>query len=154
MALQSFLVGEPPRGGKRVVVLSSRPDRVPSWQCHRVTLPWRCQGWSPQALSLGRGTSGVGAPECQIAIGARLGRILSDVGRRLVEVIYKDPIGGRFPSGYQFCEEVGIIVVLLRDMMEFDPSDLVLELAHLLAIHRHERALVGGLLDDLVGDQL
>ena len=76
------------------------------------------------------------------------------MGRRLVEVVYKDPIGGRFPSGYQFCEEVGIIVVLLRDMMEFDPSELVLELVHLLAICRHERAFVGGLLHDLVDDQI
>ena len=97
---------------------------------------------------------GVRAPECQIGVGARLGWILSDVGRRLMEVIYKDPVNGRFPFGYQFCKEVSGVVVLLRDMMQFDPSELVLELAHLLVVHRHERALVGGLLHDLVNDQL
>ena len=39
---------------------------------------------------------GVRASECQIGVGACLGRILLDVGRRLVEVIYKDPVDGRF----------------------------------------------------------
>ena len=58
----------------------------------------------------------VGAPECQIGVGARLGRILMDAGRRLMEVIYKDPIGGRFLCGHQFCEEVGSVIVLSRDM--------------------------------------
>ena len=33
-------------------------------------------------------------------------------------------------------------------------DQLVLKLAHLLAIRRHERALAGGLLHDLVNDQL
>ena len=33
-------------------------------------------------------------------------------------------------------------------------DQLVLKLAHLLAIRRHERALAGGLLHDLVSDQL
>ena len=45
---------------------------------------------------------GVRAPECQIGVGARLGRILMDAGRRLMEVIYKDPIGRRFPSSANF----------------------------------------------------
>ena len=71
-----------------------------------------------------------------------------------MEVIYEDPVDERFPSGRQFCEEVGSVVVLSRDMMQFDPLKLVLELAHLLAIHHHERALAGGLLYDLVDDQL
>ena len=97
---------------------------------------------------------GVGAPECQIGVGARLGRIFMDADRQLVKVIYKDPIGGRFPSGRQFCEEVDGIIVLSRDMMQFDPSKPILELAHLLAVCHHKRALVGGLLHDLVDDQL
>ena len=71
-----------------------------------------------------------------------------------MEVVYKDPTGMRFLSGYQFCEEVGDIIVLSRDMMQFDPSELVLELAHLLVVRHHERALAGGLLHDLVDDQL
>ena len=75
-----------------------------------------------------------------------------DAGRWLVEVVYKDPVGGRFPFGCQFCEEVGSVIVLSRHMMQFNPSELVIELTHLLAIRRHERALVGGLLHDLVDD--
>ena len=38
--------------------------------------------------------------------------------------------------------------------MQFDPLEFVLELAHLLAVCYHERALAGGLLHDLVNDQL
>ena len=71
-----------------------------------------------------------------------------------MEVVYKDTISGRFLSGHQFCEEVGGGVVLSRDMMQLDPFELVLKLAHLLAVHHHERALAGGLLHDLVDDQL
>ena len=81
-------------------------------------------------------------------------RILSDAGRWLVEVVYKDPVGGRFPSGHQFCKEVGDVVVLSRDMMQFNPSELILELANLLAVRRHERDLAEGLLHDFVDDQL
>ena len=82
------------------------------------------------------------------------GRILSDAGRRLMEVIYKDPVNGRFLFGHKFCEEVGSVVVLSRYMMQFDPLELVLELAHLLAVRNHERALARGLLHDLVDYQL
>ena len=38
--------------------------------------------------------------------------------------------------------------------MQLDPLELALELAHLLAVRCHERALAGGLLQDLVDDQL
>ena len=100
------------------------------------------------------GLGGVGAPECQIGVGARLGWILSDAGRWLMEVVYKDPVSGWFLSSHQFCEEVGSVIVLSRDMMQLNSSELVLQLAHLLAIRRHERALVRGLLHDLVDDQL
>ena len=65
-----------------------------------------------------------------------------------MEVVYKDPIGGRFLSGHQFCEEVSGVIILSRDMVQFNPSELVLELTHLLAV------LVGGLLHDLADDQL
>ena len=71
-----------------------------------------------------------------------------------MEVIYKDLIDGRFPSGRQFHEEVSGVVVLSRDMMQFDPSELVLELVHLLAVCWHERYLARGLLHDLVDDKL
>ena len=71
-----------------------------------------------------------------------------------MEVVYKDPVGGRFSSGRQFCKEVSGIVVLSRDMMQFNPSELVLKLVHLIVVCYHERALVGGLLHDLVDDQL
>ena len=71
-----------------------------------------------------------------------------------MEIVDKDPIWKRHPSDSQFCKEIGDIVVLLGDMMQFDPSKLVLELAHLLAVCCHERALAEGLLHDLVDDQL
>ena len=71
-----------------------------------------------------------------------------------MEIVDKDPIWRWNPPGSQFCEEISGIVVLLGDMMQFSPLELVLELAHLLALCRHERALAGGLLHDLVDDQL
>ena len=55
---------------------------------------------------------------------------------------------------HPFDDEVGDGVVLLRDTMQFDPLELVLELPHLLAVRRHQRDLAGGLLHDLVDDQL
>ena len=55
--------------------------------------------------------------KCLIGVGARLGWIVSDADRQLMEVIYKDPVGERFSYGHQFCEEVGGLIVLLRDMM-------------------------------------
>ena len=42
----------------------------------------------------------VKALECQFGVGACLGRILLDASRWLMEVVYKDPINGRFPSGH------------------------------------------------------
>ena len=38
--------------------------------------------------------------------------------------------------------------------MQIDPLEFVLELAHLLAVCCHEGAFAGGLLHDLVNDQL
>ena len=38
--------------------------------------------------------------------------------------------------------------------MQFDPLEFVLKLAHLLGVCYHEGAFVGGLLHDLVDDQL
>ena len=38
--------------------------------------------------------------------------------------------------------------------MQLDPLEFVLELAHLLAVYYHEGAFVGGLLYDLINDQL
>ena len=38
--------------------------------------------------------------------------------------------------------------------MQLDPLEFVLELSHLLAVCYHEGAFVGGLLHDLVDDQL
>ena len=71
-----------------------------------------------------------------------------------MEIVDEDPIQRWNPPGSQFCEEISGIVVLSGDMMQFDPLELVLELAHLLVVCCHERALVGGLLHDLVDDQL
>ena len=56
--------------------------------------------------------------------------------------------------GGQFCEKIGSIVVLLGDVMQLNPLEFVLELAHLLAVCHHEGVFVGGLLHDLVNHQL
>ena len=53
-----------------------------------------------------------------------------------------------------FARKSAASLSFLGEMMQFDPSELVLELAHLLALCYHERAFVGGLLHDLVDDQL
>ena len=71
-----------------------------------------------------------------------------------MDVVDEDPIWRQNLPGSQFHEEVDGIIVLLGDMMQLDPLDLALELTHLLAVRYHERALVGGLLHDLVNDQL
>ena len=50
--------------------------------------------------------------------------------------------------------EVSGIIDLSGDMMQLDPSEFSLELAHLLVVRRHERAFGRGFLHDLVDDQL
>ena len=71
-----------------------------------------------------------------------------------MKVIDEDPIRRRNPPDSQFCEKIGGIIVLSGDMMQFDPLELVPELPHLLSVCCHEKALAGGLLHDLVNDQL
>jgi hypothetical protein len=71
-----------------------------------------------------------------------------------MEVVDEDALWRWIPPGSQFCEKIGSIVVLLGDMMQFDPLEFVLELAHLLAVCCHEGALARGLLHDLVDNQL
>ena len=68
-------------------------------------------------------------------------------------VVDEDPIRRRNPPDSQFCEKIGGIVVLSGDMVQLDPLEFVLELAHLLAVCCHEGAFVG-FLHDLVDDQL
>ena len=50
--------------------------------------------------------------------------------------------------------QLGGIVVLSGDVMQLNPLEFVLKLAHLLAVCRHEGAFAGELLHDLVNDQL
>ena len=71
-----------------------------------------------------------------------------------MEIIDEDPTRGWIPPGGQFCEKIGGIVVLSGDMVQLDPLEFVLELAHLLAVCYHGGAFVGGLLHDLIDDQL
>ena len=71
-----------------------------------------------------------------------------------MEIIDEDSAWRWIPPGGQFCEKISGIVVLLGDMMQLDPLEFVLELAHLLAVCCHEGAFVGGLLHDLIDDQL
>ena len=71
-----------------------------------------------------------------------------------MEIVDEDPAQRRIPPGGQFCEKIGDIVVLSGDVMQLDPLEFVLKLAHLLAVCCHEEAFAGGLLHDLVDDQL
>ena len=71
-----------------------------------------------------------------------------------MEIIDEDPARGRIPPGGQFCKKIGGIVVLSGDIMQLDPLEFVLELAHLLPVCCHEGAFVEGLIHDLVNDQL
>ena len=56
--------------------------------------------------------------------------------------------------GGQFHEKIGRVVVPLGDVMQLDPLEFVRKLAYLLAVCYHEGAFVGGVLHDLVNDQL
>ena len=69
-----------------------------------------------------------------------------------MEVIDEDPAWGRVSPDNQFCEKIGGIVVLSRDMVQLDPLEFVLELVHLLAVRCHEGAFVGGFLYDLINN--
>ena len=71
-----------------------------------------------------------------------------------VDVIDEDPAWGWILPGGQFCEKIDDIIVLSGDMMQLNPLEFVLELAHLLAVCCHEGAFAGGLLHDLINDQL
>ena len=54
-----------------------------------------------------------------------------------MEIIDEDPVRRRIPLGGQFCEKIGDIVVLSGDVMQLDPLEFVLELAHLLVVCCH-----------------
>ena len=69
-----------------------------------------------------------------------------------MDVIDEDPAWGWIWPGGQFCKKIDGIVVLSGDVMQLDPLEFVLELAHLLAVCCHEGAFAGGLLHDLVDD--
>ena len=71
-----------------------------------------------------------------------------------MEVVDEDPAWRWIPPGGQFCEKTGSIVVLSGDVIQLNPLEFVLELAHLLEVCYHEGAFAGGLLHDLVNDQL
>ena len=71
-----------------------------------------------------------------------------------MDVIDEDPAWGWIPPGSQFCKKISGIIVLIGDMMQLNSLEFVLELAHLLAVCCHEGAFAGGLLHDLINDQL
>ena len=81
-----------------------------------------------------------------------LDQTFQDVGGRLVDVVDEDPAWRWISPGGQFCKKIGGIIVLSGDMMQFDPLEFVIELAHLLAVCCHEGAFARGLLHDLVDD--
>ena len=60
--------------------------------------------------------------------------------------IDEDPIWSQSSPGSQLHEKIGGIIVLSGDMMQFDPLEFVIELAHLLAVCCHEGAFARGLL--------
>ena len=57
-----------------------------------------------------------------------------------MEVVDEDPAWGWVSPGGQFSEKIGGIIVLLGDMVQLDPLEFVLELAHLLEVCYHEGA--------------
>ena len=69
-----------------------------------------------------------------------------------MEIVDEDPACRRIRPSSQFCEKIGGIVVLSVDMMQLNPLEFVLELAHLLVVCCHEGAFAGGLLHDLIND--
>ena len=69
-----------------------------------------------------------------------------------MEIIDEDPARRWILPGDQFCEKIGGIIVLLGDVMQLNPLEFVLKLAHLLVVCCHEGASVGGLLHDLIND--
>ena len=71
-----------------------------------------------------------------------------------MKVINEDPVRRRNPRGSQFCKKIGGIIILLGDVMQLNPLEFVLKLSHLLVVRCHEGAFVGGLLYDLINDQL
>ena len=81
-------------------------------------------------------------------------RTFQDVGGWLVEIVDEDPARGWISFGGQICKEISSIVVPSRDMIQFNPLEFVLELAHLLVVCCHEGAFARGLLLDLVDDKL
>ena len=48
-----------------------------------------------------------------------------------MKVIDEDPIWRQNPPGSQFCKKIGGIIVLSGDMMQSNPLEFFLELAHL-----------------------
>ena len=69
-----------------------------------------------------------------------------------MDIVDEDPAWGWIPPGGQFCKKIDGVVVLSGDMMQLDPLEFVLELAHLLVVCYHEGAFVGRLLHDLIND--
>ena len=112
----------------------------------------RCHGGTGVGAPERRFGVGVEAPECRIGIRVCLDRTLQDVGEWLMEAVDEDPARRRIPSGGQFCKKIGGIVVLSGDMIQLDPLEFVLELAHLLVVCFHEGAFAGGLLHGLIND--
>ena len=83
-----------------------------------------------------------------------LGRTSQDADGRLMDIVDEDPAWGWILPGGQFCKEIDGIVVPSRDVMQLDSLELVLKLAHRLVVCYHEGAFAGGLLHDLINDQL
>jgi len=63
------------------------------------------------------GGTEVGAPKCQVGIGVCLDQTFQDAGGWLAEVVDEDPVQRQDPPGSQFCEKIGGVIVLSRDMM-------------------------------------
>ena len=58
-----------------------------------------------------------------------------------MDVIDEDPAWGWISPGDQFHKKISGGVVPSRDVMQLDPLEFVLELAHLLAVCYHEGLL-------------
>ena len=68
--------------------------------------------------------------------------------------LMKTPLGDGSRLTANFARKSAAPLPFRGDVMQLDPLEFVLELAHLLVVCCHEGAFVGGLLHDLINDQL
>ena len=71
-----------------------------------------------------------------------------------MEIVMKIPLEDGSRLAANFVRKSAAPLSFWGDVMQLDPLEFVLKLAHLLAVCCHEGVFTGGLLHDLVNDQL